>query len=79
MIEIKCHGRVRAVGRASFQRSLKEVQLFDVGSNPGRSIRWEEKSKMRHSWAKMEISEKSRPKKDRHKIITQNGRPREDA
>ena len=28
-----------SVGRVSFQRSLKEVQLSDVGSNPSRGIR----------------------------------------
>ena len=29
-----------SVGRASFQRSLKEVQLSAVGSNPSHGIRW---------------------------------------
>ena len=44
------------LGRAFFQRSLKEVQLSFMGSNPGRGIRWLEKSKMPHRWANMEIN-----------------------
>ena len=39
-----CHGHGCSIGRASFLRSLKKMQLFDVGSNTGRSIRWQEKS-----------------------------------
>ena len=29
-----------SVGRTSFERSLKKVQLFYVGLNPGHGIRW---------------------------------------
>ena len=62
-----CRCRYSSAGRASFQRSLKEVQLSDVGSNPCHGIRQQEKILAVPSMGKHEIKfaaqEKCRKKK----------------